>query len=218
MLIVFSGLDGAGKSTQIELLLTDIRIQGADPIYLWVRGGYTPIFSAAKSVIRRLTGKRIIPPGGHSTARTRAMRQPWKRRVWLNLAIIDLLFVYGFQVRWWQLMGKPVVCDRFIWDTLVDFRLNFQQEYVEKWWLWRLLVRVTPKPDAAFLMLIPVDESVRRSQQKKEPFPDSPETLVKRLVAYHALAELGIWLILDGRSSIESLHEQIRSNINLSRM
>ena len=209
MLIVFSGLDGAGKSTQIELLLDHMRQQGQQPVYLWVRGGYTPLFNGVKALLRRLSGGRAVPPSGHSQARTQALRQPWKRRLWLTLAILDLLLVYGWLVRWQQWRGRPVVCDRYVWDTLVDFRLNFPDEAVERWWLWRLFVRLTPAPDAAFLLLIPVAESVRRSQLKNEPFPDSPETLAARLAQYEALAEQGHWQVLDGRSPIPHLQQQI---------
>jgi thymidylate kinase len=213
VLIVFSGLDGAGKSTQIELLLNDLRTQGKQPIYLWVRGGYTPLFNAAKAAMRRLSGGRAVPPSGRSAARTEAMRQPWKRRLWLILAILDLMLVYGIQVRWWQWRGMPVVCDRYVGDTLVDFRLNFPQEPVEQWWLWRLLAFTAPAPDAAFLLLIPVAESLRRSQLKNEPFPDTAEVLAARLAHYEALAAQGYWQVLDGRSSIADLHRHIKDQI-----
>jgi len=109
MVIVFSGLDGAGKSTQIELLLEYLRQQGQRPVYLWVRGEYTPVFSAVKAFVRRLSGGRVVPPSGHSTARTQAMGQPWKRRLWLTLALLDLVLVYGVQVRWWRWRGRSVV-------------------------------------------------------------------------------------------------------------
>ncbi|MCP4357182.1 MAG: hypothetical protein GY796_04075 [Chloroflexi bacterium] len=213
MLIVFSGLDGAGKSTQIELVLADLRTQGINPVYLWVRGGYTPLFNAAKSVLRRLSGGRIVPPSGQSATRTKAMRQSWKRRLWLWLAMLDLIVVFGVQIRWWRWQGRPIICDRYIWDTLIDFRLNFSQEAVERWWLWRVLLQVTPIPDVAFLLLIPVEESVRRSQLKNEPFPDAPDVLAVRLVQYESLAEQGYWQVLDGRFPIEDIHQQIQAHI-----
>lgn len=213
MLIVFSGLDGAGKSTQIELLLTALNAQGETPVYLWVRGGYTPLFNAAKSIVRRFSGGRVVPPSGRSEARDKALRQPWKRRLWLLLALFDMMLVYGVQVRWWQLRERSIVCDRYIWDTLVDFRLNFPQETVERWWLWRLLYWATPKPDAAFLLLIPVAESLRRSQMKDEPFPDAPEVLAQRLAQYEALAKQGYWQVLDGRLPIPEIQQTIQAQI-----
>ena len=40
-MIVFSGLDGAGKSTQIELLKFYFKNSGVPVISFWSRGGYT---------------------------------------------------------------------------------------------------------------------------------------------------------------------------------
>jgi dTMP kinase len=214
LLIVFSGLDGAGKSTQIELLLGWLRQEGGNPVYLWSRGGYTPLFEGLKTVLRRLPG-RTAPPSGQSPERAQAFSKGWVRRLWLVLALLDLLWVYGVQVRWWRGWGRSLLCDRYLWDTLIDFRLNFPQEQVEQWWLWRVLVWATPQPDAAFLLLIPVEESVRRSDIKGEPFRDPPEVLERRRGQYQALAEERCFLMLDGRRPRGDLALEIRQAISL---
>ena len=210
-LFVFSGLDGAGKSTQIELLQTRLEAQGKQVVYIWTRGGYTGVFEALKHLMRKFSGKRAIPASGPSDSRQQAFGRPTIRKLWLTIAILDLIRVYGIQIRIWQWRGKTIICDRYLWDTLVDFRLNFPQEKVESWWLWRFLVWVTPQPDAAFLMLIPVEESVRRSDIKGEPFRDPPEVLALRLEQYQNLAENGYWTVLDGQHEIEPLASEIWS-------
>ena len=214
MLIVFSGIDGAGKTTQIERLLAQLRDEGRAPVYLWSRGGYTPLFNALKSLLRRLSGKRLVPESGRSPQRKRSLSRPVVRKVWLTLALLDLILLYGLVLRWWRWRGRPIVCDRYLWDTLVDFRLNFPQEQVETWLLWRLLRRAAPRPDAAFLLLVPVEESVRRSHLKDEPFPDSPDVLAKRLGQYQTLAEKGHWQVLDGRRAIDDLAHQIQMTLS----
>ena len=206
--IVFSGLDGAGKSTQIELLMKHLREEGRKPVCVWTRGGYTPLFEGLKALLRRLLG-RAVPPPGNNPQRAQAFSKGWIRRLWLVLALMDLLWVYGVQLCWWRWRGRAVVCDRYLWDTLVDFRLYFPRERVECWWLWRLLVRVTPQPDAAFLLLVPVEESVRRSNVKGEPFRDPPPLLTQRLAQYQALAQEGHWHVMDGRCSIQGLAAEV---------
>ena len=209
MLIVFSGLDGAGKSTQIDILQSKLRAQGKHVQYLWTRGGYTWLFETLKRILRRLTDKRAIPSSGPSKRRTQAFSHPFVRKFWLWLAILDLVWVYGWQIRVWTLQHKAIICDRYLWDTLVDFRLNFPQEKVESWWLWRFLAWVTPTPDAAFLMLIPVEESLRRSDIKGEPFRDPPEVLTQRLEQYQNLVKNDYWHVLDGRQAIDLLADEI---------
>ena len=80
---------------------------------------------------------------------------------------------------------------------------------MERWWLWRALVRATPQPDAAFLLLIAVQESLRRSEAKGAPFPDPPAVLARRLAEYEALAKEGHWQVMDGRRPISELAEEI---------
>lgn len=213
MLIAFSGLDGAGKSTQIDVLMKALRDEGRQPVLLWARGGYTPLFNSLKSLARRITRGKALPPGGRSQARSQAFSKPVVRFVWLRLALLDLLFTYGARARWWLLVGKTVVCDRYIWDTLIDFRLNFPRDPVEKSWLWRMLVWAAPKPAAAFLMLIPVEESLRRSRIKNEPFPDSAEVLAARREQYLALCSRTGWVVLDGAQSVEAISAQIRASL-----
>jgi dTMP kinase len=207
-LITFSGLDGAGKSTQIGLLLERLRREGRNPIYVWTRGGYTPLFERFKALLRRLPGQ-VVPPSGHSPERTRSFSKGWVRRLWSVLALFDLLWVYGVQVRWWRWRGRVVVCDRYLWDTLVDFRLNFSEERIEDSWLWRLLVWLTPNPDAAFLLLVSVEESLHRSDVKGEPFRDPPEVLAKRLAQYQLLAQDTEWYVMDGKNTVSNLTDAI---------
>jgi len=208
LLVTFSGIDGAGKSTQIELLMEHLRQEGRKPLYVWTRGGYTPLFEGLKVLLRRLPG-RAVPPSGNNPQRAQVFSRGWVRRLWLVLALLDLLWLYGLQLRWWRWRGRAVVCDRYLWDTLIDFRLNFPHEQVERWWLWRLIVRIAPRPDAAFLLLVPVEESVRRSDVKGEPFREPPEVLAQRLAQYQALAQDGHWHVMDGRRPIPELAGEV---------
>jgi thymidylate kinase len=207
-LIVFGGLDGAGKSTQIELLRGRLAAAGARPAVVWVRGGYTPLFTRMKALARRIGGRRM-PAAGRGDARTRAFTRPWLRRVWLALALIDLMLLLGLRVRLLRWRRRVVLCDRFLLDTRVDFRLNFPGERVEEWRLWRLVERLVPRPDAAFLLLVPVAESERRSRAKQEPFPDPAPVLAARLAQYQALGAAGGYTVLDGSRPVTEVAGRI---------
>lgn len=211
-IFVFGGVDGAGKSTQIRLLAERLEGRGIPVRFFWARGGYTPLFSAAKGLLRRVR-PGALPPPGHSTGRERKFGSSRVRRVWLMVAITDLALCYGVWLRWHRCRGRTVLCDRYLEDTLIDFRRNFPAEKVEQWRLWRLLQWLTPKPDAAFLLLLPVDESQRRCRQKEEPFPDTPETLAWRLEQYETLSRSGGWKRIDARRPLAEIHEEIAAII-----
>ena len=207
-LITFGGLDGAGKSTQIALLTDYIVKRGRTPVYIWSRGGYTAALQGLKTLSRRFLHKRL-PPAGDNPQRSQALSKWWVRRLWLSLALLDLLWVYGVCIRWHRFRGRTVLCDRYLWDTAIDFRLNFPQQKLDDYWLWRLLGRISPKPDAAFLMLLAVEESVRRSAMKGEPFPDPPEVLRQRLAFYQDLIPRVPFHVLDGSQPIPALFNRI---------
>lgn len=214
-LVTFSGIDGTGKSTQIQLLGEQLKRCGKRPVYLWTRGGYTGPFNAMKTCLRRLLSKRLPPPG-QNEERARAFKKPWIRTLWLSIAILDLLLLYGFYVRISRILGRVILADRYLWDTWVDFQLNFRQAKVDQWILWRILTRLTPEPDASFLLIIPTEESLRRSKQKNDPFPDSEYVLRKKKELYLCLASARKWHYLDGLKPIQSIHETILEKLSAS--
>ena len=210
-LIAVSGIDSAGKSTQIANLTKYLQRRGEVSIVLWSRGGYTGGFSALKALLRRLR-PGLIPPPGQNKQREAALSRSQVRRVWLLLALADLIRVYGLSIRWWQLRGRTVICDRYVWDTLIDFRLNFPAEDVERWWLWRWLVRLSPQPDVSFLLMIPVEESLRRSQEKDEPFPEPEERRRQRYAHYQQLQQEGLWsVVIDTTRPVEQVWAEIQA-------
>lgn len=210
-LIVFSGIDGAGKSTQIERLATAWRQQGRPIRVVWSRGGYTPGMRWLKGIARKLLSSRQMPPAGDSPQRNRALARPLVRRGWLILAMLDLLVLYAIWLPLQKRLGITVICDRYLEDTALDFQLNFPQETTTHWWLWRCVMRCCPTPDTAFLLLVPIEEARRRGHEKQEPFPDSEQRLAMRLARYQQLvAGDPSWHVVDCQQPIADVAAQIQ--------
>lgn len=211
-MIAFSGIDGAGKSTQINLLTDHLKQTGVKVTYVWTRGGYTGPFNALKSFARSILGKSAIP-SGRTERRTRMFSKIWVRNLWLTLAMLDLIIVYGLYLRFLQLSGRTVVADRYLWDTWIDFKLNFPEVAVDNWLLWKLLVRVSPEPDYSFLLLIPVEESLRRSKLKNEPFPDTEAVLRQRIDLYYDISKKTKMHVIQCTKGIADIQQEIMSVI-----
>ena len=96
--VFFSGLDCSGKSTQIGILKEKLEKENRKVLVFWSRGGYTPGFQKLKDILRMLSGKKLPAPG-HSTKRDKALSNPIVKRVWLTLAMIDLLYYYVIYLR-----------------------------------------------------------------------------------------------------------------------
>ena len=212
-LIVFSGLDGAGKSTQIDLLKAHYEKQGIQVKYFWSRGGYTPGIQGFKNLLRKSSSKKMFSQGP-SKERDQSFSNPLVRKVWLSLAILDLVFFYGIYVRFKSFTGVKVICDRYIIDTSIDFRLNFPDENVDKWLIWKSMVFIAMRPKKHFVFTIPVEESLRRSKQKEEPFPDSEETLKTRLNDYLVFIDESSNVIhVDGTKKIDDISDFILEQV-----
>lgn len=74
-LIVFSGLDCSGKSTQIEFLQKEFSDKKTKNLVFWSRGGYTPGFQKLKDLLRFVSGKNLPKPG-FTTQRKKALSNP----------------------------------------------------------------------------------------------------------------------------------------------
>jgi dTMP kinase len=215
-MIAFSGLDGAGKSTQIDLVAKIYRSKGLKILIFWARGGYTPGMEFLKNFFKISKQKSKKESEKRNDSREKSFSNPLIRKIWLSLAVLDLILFYGFYIRFKKLFGAKIICDRFIYDTLLDFQLNFSQEKVEKWLLWKLLLLISVTPVKHFVITIPVIESQYRSKLKNEPFPDSKEVLESRLNKYLKYVSTNRNVIhLDGTGDIEDIHADILKELNL---
>jgi len=214
MLFTFSGIDGAGKSTQIVKFIAILDGQSYKPVCVWNRGGYTSFLDSVKLLLRKVAGGKV-PPSGESQQRQTIMQRSFVRRLWLTVAILDLIRLYAVQIRVRLMLGRPVICDRYLWDTMIDFHLNFPQERVGNWLLWRLLELLAPKPDVAYLLMLPLEESIRRCTLKEDPFPSPYEVQVRRFALYKELAANGKFEVIEATKSVDEVFTDILDVVDL---
>ena len=182
-LIVYSRLDGAGKSTQIELIKLNFLKKNKKCFTFWSGGSYTPNFQNIKNLIRFIFNNQLPKPGPNKQ-RTNAFSNPFIRKIWLTLAIVDLIYYYVFYLRFMKFINYNIICDRYIVDTQIDFILNYPNDNFQNWFVWKLLIKLALRPDYHFILVISTLTSKNRSLKKNEPSPDSSNTLDKRLDKY----------------------------------
>ena len=218
--VALSGVDSSGKSTQRDLLLDALRSAGHEPVTFWSRPGYTPGLEAIKRLVRRVAGREKAPrkerasgSPGRYPRRAASLRHPLRRRLWLGVALLDLLWSYAVRVRIWKRSGRAVICDCYLLDCLVDFRVNFPDDRVEDRLLWRWLRRLSVRPAAAFCLIVPVEVSVARSRAKARFHWEDEDTVARRGREYLAACEeLGVE-VLDGTLRAEELAQAIERGV-----
>ena len=212
MIVTFSGVDCAGKSTQIERLHQALASRGHRVHRSWFRPGYSAELDALRRVVRRLR-PGALPSAGASQARTEAFTRPGVRRAWAAMAVADTLLQYALKLRVRSLAGWTVLCDRWLDDAALDLTFRFPElEGVLRPAL--AAVRgVSPTPEVAFLLMLPHAEMLRRMEIKDEPFPDEPALRDRRYAAYAELAETGRFEVVDAARPIDALHEVLLARV-----
>lgn len=211
-MITFSGIDCSGKSTQIAIIKDDMQKKGRKVEVIWSRGGYTPWVEAIKTLVR--------PDKHYSEEQKKAYRESissnsWKSKLLLLASIWDLARYYGIAFRFKELFGTTIICDRYIWDTYIDFKLKFSRFDFEKWLSWKLMLKIIKKPDHSIIFTIPAEESMRRSDLKNDPHPEPYELRVKRIGYYMDEIAKNRWEhVIDAQKSIDDVAEQVKRIID----
>lgn len=208
-LFVLSGLDGSGKSTQAERLAARMNAEGFRVRPLWNR--WDPRLSAP---VRRLVRKRLRAADsvsfeddytGFVQAKQRRMQSAWKRNTWQFMVWSE----YICQVRWRLfspgLRGEGLVCDRYIYDTLIDIAINFAipPGRIDPL-LDHPLLSLFPRPSGVIFIDIDPDEGAARKQDGTPP-----EYLADRRAYYHDMARRLDIPLVDGGAPMDEVSERI---------
>mgnify|MGYP001215623312 CR=1 FL=1 len=212
-LFIFSGIDGSGKSTQIEIIAENLKYKGLKVATIWARGGYTPGFIFLKSCFRFLFGKNSIP-SGYSQKRKKILKNNFLSKIWINIAIIDLIVYWAFYLRLKLLFVDVIICDRYIFDTYIDFKINFPYIEIDKFLFWKILLKSFLKPDLSILLMISFDESQRRLLKKIEPYPESYEKAFSRYSLYLKLHDIYLYKKINSEGNLKEVSNQINNEVN----
>lgn len=211
-IVTLSGVDCAGKSTQLVHITRLLSQHGIAPKTMWYRPGYGPELDALRRTVREFR-PGVLPAPGQTADRTRLFRRPMVARTWFAIALVDTLLQFAAKARVRRLCGEVVVCDRYIEDALIDLSLGFPEIAANRARVLAVLRSMCPRPDLQILLMLEEPEVIERAARKREPFPDSEQVRRKRYQAYAKLARRGRMLVVDGGAPISDVTGAIRSGL-----
>lgn len=212
-MVSFSGIDCAGKTTQIELLEKYFIANGQKVKRIWARGRCTPGVILIKNIVR--TDKNLDEQGKKEYYEE-VHKSSKKRKLLLIASILDLYWYFGLYYRVLNIFNKNLICDRYLWDTYIDFKVDYSEFDFEKWIIWKLLPGFVLKPKVSFMFVIPPEESIRRGIQKKEAGMQTIEQKQGKIQKYLELVKEKKWTnVIDGMRNIEDISKEIREVLNL---
>lgn len=181
-LISFSGIDGAGKGTQIEALCARITEAGQRfrLIAFWDD-------VARLTRLREVTGHKIFKgdkgvgtPNAPINRRDKNVQSMPMSVVRLGLYLLDAISLRSV-VRKARRSGVDfVICDRYAYDELANLKLHRPAARAYA----RMILKIAPSPDIAFLL----DADPEQARARKPEYP--LDFLYKNRAAYLALSNI----------------------------
>lgn len=211
MIVAVSGTDGAGKSTQIDLLVAHLGDRGRSARVMWHRPGYSAEAQLLKDLYRKL--RPGAPPPGRSDARDALLAHGGAGRLWRIMAYMDCALQWGLKARWWSWTGAVVLVDRYLMDAELDLRHLFPANDVVRGLPWRLVRALCPEPALRVVLTVASEEAIRRCAGKHDPFPVPDDVRRQREQAYLALTSDERWTIVDATPPVEDVQRDLQALI-----
>ncbi len=200
LLISFSGIDGTGKTTHITKLVN--RFKGMMIPAQYGRGLWSPTISyPLMAVLYLVKGWR----------RKDYHKSRILRKIWNYIVILDFLYIYLFKIKIHLLVGKTVFCDRYVYDLMAT--LMHDGLYNER--ASKLLLKLFPQPDLAFMLDIPEDVSDLRKDDtqgwldERKVDENAPEYLKIMRENFMGISESLDIPIIDATKEIDEIHEEL---------
>lgn len=211
MIVAFSGIDSSGKTTQIDIFEKYCNEKNLCVGKIWGKGRGTPGVMLIKGIVR---GDRGMSPEQKKEYRANVYKNGRKRKLLLTASILDLWWYFGL---WYRIMNwthKILICDRYLWDTYIDFRSEFPEFEIDNWKIWKIAVKLAPKPMHSFMFYITAEESYRRDQQKGDLTLDPLEVKIAKVDKYMKLINNGKWeVVIDGTRDRESISKEVHKTV-----
>jgi thymidylate kinase len=224
--VAFFGPDGAGKSTQAELLVTDLRGRGFKVKRAWVRSVHTFAYllwvlmyrlnlchdeSGMPTKMRVGFAVSYLSEDSYGAVSPITMNPPIlrgrvSRFVWSIIEILSVIPVVVLQVYLPLMLGRVVVAERFVVDSVASIAYFLDDESFPGSLRAKFLLRLTPR--GTVFVFVDAGYEAILARRGKFAGPRYYTDFHRRL--YNRLAlEIGAFRVDTSGNSVPDVHKKI---------
>lgn len=208
-LICFTGIDGTGKTTLSKELVELLNKKGVECKYVYARLNpfiLKPFILVGNSVFLRRKDISKNYSEYSNTKRNAIVKHPFLSRIYQQILLFDYFFQFFFKVKVPLIFGKNIVCDRYVYDTVItDLSVDMDYSGDRVISLLNKLLCFFPEPDIAFL----IDVAEEIAYQRKDDTPSIRYLKDRRDMYLDVGKEYGM-VTLDGSKSLDELKNMIQ--------
>lgn len=204
--IIFSGIDGSGKSTHAHKLLHNLISQNIRARYIWMRGRGKPLLSFPLLVLCRLLGitkvrklKNGMKVSEYPFYAYKSFRFLWPWLQLMDSLIHTVIHVY-FPSFWFD---GVLIIDRGIVDTLVDVISDVHTPTGARL-LQRLFLSLLPK--GSLVIVLDVNEKV--AMIRKKDIPSKRYLSIRRRIYKYLASKYG-WPVISTDGDFDNSHNAL---------
>ena len=213
MIVSFSGIDSAGKTTQIQMLLDACKEKGIRTKQVWSKARGTPGVLWLKELVRK---DKHMDSEGKTEYRNEVFQNPKKQKLLYIASMLDLCWYWGIYYRILGARYRFLICDRYLWDTYAEICQDFTSVNIDTSVLWKIVKSIAPKPGVSFVFIIPAEVSLERDKQKNAAGIETIEKKKKKIALYMKCVEAGKWTnVMDGLKSRSALHAEVKRALGI---
>lgn len=190
-LVVFCGVDGAGKTTQINNVSKMLSKKGYK-----VFCTFQPSRHVRDSEVFKLAHSKDIEKINYTAM--------------LLMTVGDRIHHCTYEIRRHLQDGEIVLCDRYIYTTIANMMV---EDKLDQPWF-KGVVKDIFKPDIVFLMDVDSEIAIERIKARPEEKDIVDEGYIRKMVdAYRMLAQYNNMILIDSSRMLDDVSDKIVENL-----